>query len=238
MAKKSNMPAVVHDHFRKANKLHTYVQEELGGATKHALEIGIHLLAAKKAVPHGSWEAECDRLFDGSLRTAQFYMQFTRDFGKIKTAEKSALLMLEGSLKGAAEADRRLVRPAKPKPKPATPPPEPDEPIDVESEPVDEDAGIAHCPNCSRNQPVDDDGDCAVCREPKIIETSSQPIHEPAGDEVTNEPEAADSAGTRLKDALEEVIADWRECHPDAPSCLVGGILESLAVTWESELGD
>ena len=52
------------------------------------------------------------------------------------------------------------------------------------------------------------------------------------------EPEAAESAGTWLREALLEAIEDWLERDFDAPKCLVGGILESLAVNWESELED
>ena len=143
MAKKSNLPAVVHDHFRKANKLHAYVQTELGEARNHALEIGQELLAAKKAVPHGSWETECKRLFDGSPRTAQFYMSFSRDFGKLKSAGKSALLMLEGTLDGAAKAAKKAAQPAKPTP---PKPKAPDEPIDVDSDPVDDSSDAPETP--------------------------------------------------------------------------------------------
>ncbi|HUT87897.1 MAG TPA: hypothetical protein VMY37_00230, partial [Thermoguttaceae bacterium] len=95
MAKKSNLPIEVHDHFRKANLLHGYVVKGLGEATQHALETGRELLAAKQTIPHGSWETECKRLFDGTLRTAQFYMQFTRDVSALPKAQESALLLLE-----------------------------------------------------------------------------------------------------------------------------------------------
>lgn len=110
MAKKESLTIVAHDHFRKANVLHGYVQEHLGEATKHALETGKELIAAKSEVPHGKWEIECERLFDGSLRNAQFYMQFARDFSRLKSASKSALLMLEGTLQGAAKAAREAIR--------------------------------------------------------------------------------------------------------------------------------
>lgn len=116
--KKSNLPIEVHDHFRKANILHGYVQKDLGEASKHALETGQHLLAAKAAIPHGSWEAECERIFDPSLRTAQFYMTFAKDMAVLPKAQNSALLMLEGTLDGAAKAARKAARPE--------PPPEPD----------------------------------------------------------------------------------------------------------------
>jgi len=135
MAKKSSLPMVVHDHFRKANLLHTNVQKSLGEATKHALETGQELLAAKSAIPHGSWESECDRLFDGSARTAQFYMKFAKDFGKLKSAEKSALLMLEGTLDGAAKAAAKAARPNPPKKQPKTSAPKSEEPADPFDEP-------------------------------------------------------------------------------------------------------
>lgn len=136
MPKKSNLPAVVHDHFRKANKLHTYVEKELGEARNHALEIGAELLAAKKAVPHREWETECKRLFDGSLRSARFYMRFAKDMGALPKTAASAVLMIEGTLDGAAKAARA----ANPKPssKPSAPKPKPDPPIDADSEPVDD----------------------------------------------------------------------------------------------------
>ncbi len=149
MTSKSNLPAEVHDHFRKANVLHTYVQKDLGEAAKHALEIGQELLAAKTAVPHGRWETECTRLFDGSLRTAQFYMQFTKDFGKLKSADAPALLVLEGSLEGVARAARKAAHPEpvapKQKPTPSAPPKRdgkgkvsPSTPIRGDSDPFDE----------------------------------------------------------------------------------------------------
>ena len=131
MAKKSNLPAVVHDHFRKANVLHGYTETDLGNATTHALETGQELLAAKTGVPHGGWEIECKRLFDGTLRTAQFYMQFTKDVLALSKAQRSTLFFLEGTLEGTSKAARRLA-----KPKPATKSPPPDV-IDVDSEPVD-----------------------------------------------------------------------------------------------------
>jgi len=136
MAKKESLPAVVHDHFRKANQLHTYVIKHLGEATKHAIETGRELIAAKSQVPHGQWEAECERLFDGSLRTAQFYMSFAKDVAKLKSADTPALLMVEGGLEGAAKAARQAVRleaPDKPKPEstpPPPPPPDDDSPSD------------------------------------------------------------------------------------------------------------
>ena len=111
MSKKSNLPIEVHDHFRKANILHTYVLKDLAEASTHALETGQELLAAKKTIPHGGWETECKRLFDASLRTAQFYMTFAKDMTALPKAQNSAILMLEGTLDGAAKAARKAARP-------------------------------------------------------------------------------------------------------------------------------
>lgn len=159
MADRQKLPMEVHDHFRKANVLHGYVENNLSEASKHALETGQELLVAKKAIPHGRWEDECERLFDGSPRTAQFYMAFARDFGKLKSAQKAALLMLEGTLDGAAKAAKKAVSPKPPPPKPK---PEPDDPIDVDSEPVDthtkedEDPADAPLPDDPEEESIED----------------------------------------------------------------------------------
>lgn len=105
---KSNLPIEAHDHFRKANILHGYVVKDLAEATKHALETGIELIAAKSTIPHGSWESECDRLFDGSARTARFYMQFANNMNALSNRQTSAVLLLEHTLDGAAKLAKKL----------------------------------------------------------------------------------------------------------------------------------
>lgn len=173
----SNLPVEVHDHFRKANLLHGYVQKSLGEATKHALETGQELLSAKKVVPHGRWEDECDRLFDGSSRTARFYMEFARNLTALKTAERSAVLMLEGSLDGAAKAAKRIAQLASGSKPPKPPKQEPKQDvIDAEFEAVEpprEDAGspqpdYGKCPNCAGTKWDEDDEGvaCAKCHHP------------------------------------------------------------------------
>lgn len=132
---KSNLPIEVHDHFRKANVLHGYVLKDLGEATKHALEAGQELLAAKKSVPHGSWEKECERLFDGSVRTAQFYMQFTRNIQALPKAQQYGVLYLESTLEGAAKVAKRL---ADGEPPYKETPPEPEPEVEDEPEPEEE----------------------------------------------------------------------------------------------------
>ena len=108
---KSNLPAEVHDHFRKANVLHGYVEKALGEATKHALETGQELQAAKATIPHGLWESECDRLFDGSARNARFYMEFSRHMAALPKRRAGAVLLLESTLKGAAKAAKAAANP-------------------------------------------------------------------------------------------------------------------------------
>ncbi len=114
--KKSNLPAEVRDSFQKANILHGYVEKSLGEATQHALDTGLELQAAKKAIPHGRWESECKRLFDGSARTARFYMEFARHISSLPKRQASAVLLVEGTLEGAAKVARKAAKEAaKPK---------------------------------------------------------------------------------------------------------------------------
>jgi len=195
---KSNLPAEVHDHFRKANVLHGYVEKGLAEATQHALETGRELLAAKAATPHGRWEPECERLFDGSLRTAQAYMRFVKHVSALPKAQASALLLTEGTLEGAAKAARKAATPEapeepidEPEPLESVLPEQDDEPEDEEpetDEPVwdepeddeqddepDDKPELGKCPNCHGTKwDEDDEGvSCSKCHHP---------WGEPAGD--------------------------------------------------------
>ncbi len=176
---KTPLSIAVHDHFRKANILHGYVQEHLGEARNHALEIGQELLAAKKAIPHGGWEDECDRLFDGNSRTARFYMLFAKDMGALPKTASVAVLMVEGTLTGAAKAARVAVNPPKPKKPPASPPKPPPTDLPGKSPGAPEapvtDAqrpGTGKCPNCQKTKwEEDEDGfSCVKCRHPWGVE--------------------------------------------------------------------
>lgn len=198
---KNTLPAEVHDHFRKANLLHGYVEERLGEAIKHALEAGQELLTAKSTIPHGSWEKECDRLFDGSARNARFYMEFAANMAKLPKRRAGAVLLLEHTLKGAAKAVKEAVQQAGGK-KPRSKPPE-EEIVDAEFESVeppeepgqddgseripeepssrpprngtDKPADYGKCPNCAGTTWDDDEFgvSCAKCHHPH---------GEPAGD--------------------------------------------------------
>jgi hypothetical protein len=70
-------------------------------------------------------------------------MTFAKDFAKLKSAQKSALLMLENTLDGAAKAARQAVReegkPETPEPEPQPPEPElvTDEP-EPDPDPIDD----------------------------------------------------------------------------------------------------
>jgi hypothetical protein len=181
MSKKSDLPAEIHDHFRKATILHGYVEEHLGKASEYALEAGEELLAAKKAVPHGRWETECGRLFAPSARTARFYMQFARNMGALPKRQRTAILMIEGTLDGAAKAARAAARPATPaKPSPpakvtASPPAETqgEGPAGTNDQATPPDLG--KCPSCAGTKWTEDDSGvvCAKCHHPH---------GEPAGD--------------------------------------------------------
>lgn len=172
---KSNLPAEVHDHFRKANKLHGYVQQHLGEAAKHALETGEELLAAKATVPHGSWEPECERLFEGSASSARFYMAFAKNMAALPKRQRSAILLLESTLEGAAKVAKKAAKPPAQNtsrqggaPAVVTPEPEPaSDPFDEAADPEPADFGT--CPNCAGTKwDTDDDGnvDCAKCSHP------------------------------------------------------------------------
>ena len=165
MAKKESLPIEVHDHFRKANKLHGYVEKALGEATKHALEIGQELLAAKATIPHGSWESECDRLFDGSSSNARFYMQFAKNMEALPKRQQSSVLFLEGTLKGAADAAKKAAGKKPPSRSHQEEPEdeeEAEEVIDVEFEPADDTGEDAD----SEGIPEEDAQGLAMSRSP------------------------------------------------------------------------
>ena len=134
MTKKSNLPIEAHNHFQKANLLHGYAEKSFVEFADYAVEIGAELTAAKASVPHGGWEIECKRLFNGSLSTAKFYMQFSKNWAAISKRQRQAILFLESSLDGAAKAAKKA---AKPDPQPTPPDPAPPEP-ELIAEPVPE----------------------------------------------------------------------------------------------------
>ena len=111
MAKKSNLPIEAHDHFRKANALHECAEKNFVQFANYAFEAGQELMLAKASTPHGGWEIECKRLFNGSLSTAKFYMQFSKHWGAISNRQRSAILLLESSLDGAAKAAKKAAQP-------------------------------------------------------------------------------------------------------------------------------
>ncbi|WP_455387592.1 hypothetical protein [Petrachloros mirabilis] len=134
---KTNLPAEVHDHFRKANKLHEYIEKSFGETLNYAFDLGNELLAAKGATPHGSWEKECDRLFVGKSRTARFYMEFSRNWALIPKRQRLPISMLECTLTGAAKAAKKTAAELGGKQPPKRRKPPEEEVIDVEFEEID-----------------------------------------------------------------------------------------------------
>jgi hypothetical protein len=112
---KHNLPIEVHDHFQKSNMLHGYFMDSLKTGIPHAVEAGRELLAAKACLPHGRWEEECERLFDGSARQARFYMQLSKALDALPKRQKNAILYLETTLEGALQAATKAAGSHKPK---------------------------------------------------------------------------------------------------------------------------
>ena len=218
---KSNLPIEVHDHFRKANILHTYVLKDLAEASTHALETGQELLAAKKTIPHGSWEDECQRLFDGSPRTARFYMTFAKDMAALPNRQNFAILMLEGSLTGAAKAARDAAKPSPPPDAPESPPdaqePEttsgsPGPPKGHQQATGKPDRG--KCPVCAGTKwQEDEDGvSCAKCHHPWGEATGG-----PDDDRITTQKAKARKTTEALMRAIDDLqCMKARPLHDEA----------------------
>ena len=231
MPKPEPLPAAIHDHFRKANVLHGYVEKSLGDATKHALETGEELLAAKTAIPHGRWEQECKRLFDGSLTTARFYMQFAKHVSSLPKQRATGVLLLESTLEGAARAARQAARPTPPK---APKREEVEAPDDTDADPFLDDgtepepeetssrppgkgkdgpAGdYGKCPNCAGTSWDEDGVSCSRCHHPH---------GEPAGDVDKDRLSTQRSKTVKTAEALMRAFDDLqvmkaRECHTEA----------------------
>ena len=223
MPEKLTLPAEVHDHFARANVLHGYVQKDFGEATKHALEAGEELLAAKAGVPHGRWEEECKRIFDGSLRTAQFYMQFTRHVSALPKAQKYAVLLLEGTLDGAAKAAKKAIDP-KPKKPPAPAPPPPsqgdeehveDAPESPETPAEPEGVDYGKCPNCGGpDWDEDDEGvSCSKCHHPH-----GEPAGDPDEDRLKTQRQKTVKTGEALMRAFDDLQGMWARPEHTGPT--------------------
>ena len=191
MANQIAVSSETHDHFRKANTLHTYVESALTDAKTHALQVGEELNAAKETIPHGSWEEVCERLFDGSARTARFYMRFAKDMGALPKRQASCLLMVEGTLDGAARAARKAARP--------TPSTDTSGPISDQGKPRHADCNacedchgcpcacdcnpdVTLCPNCGATRSRAD-SDCETCGGSRVMQVLVE-VLPPDGREV------------------------------------------------------
>ena len=207
MPKKSNLPIEVHDHFAKANVLHTYVQKHVGEAQQHALETGQELLAAKKATPHGSWEEKCEKLFDGSLRTAQFYMQFAKNVAALPKKRSSALLLLEGSLDGAAKAAKKAAAPPPKSSGASSSPGTQSPPASAPPAPETPEPDYGKCPNCGGTEWNDDDPDgawCAKCHHPH-----GEPAGDPDEDRLNTQRQKTVKTTEALLRAFDDLQGMW-----------------------------
>jgi hypothetical protein len=196
-----------------------------------AREAGWLLGNAKASDPHGEWSAWLETNCGFGQRTAQVYMVINDNWDEIQQKRSTAAhLTIRGAVKLIA------------KPKPETAEQMPDPELQPRSEGtcnqlpddiVGDSPTFAYCPNCKETREADPDGDCSVCCEPEILDTSSEPVCEPADEEtpvdMAEECEAEESAGTRLRQLIEAAIEEWRIEYPDSPACLVGGVLENLA---------
>jgi hypothetical protein len=239
MGKKDQLPAEVHDHFRKANVLHGYVEKSMVDATKNALEIGRELSAAKAAIPHGRWENECERLFDGSARTAQFYMQFSKNIEALPKAQRGAVLMLEGTLVGAAKAAKQAAQKKTPKPAVSTvaevvEPSADKRQVDLSPSdtkladakrryPDGESLGVV-CPSCGIDWWYD--STCGGCLQP--LEDVEEP--EPVPDETAPTPKTLTS--TQAKNCLKQ----WSETVRHMMSDRIG--IDSFREAFPGPAGD
>jgi len=74
----------------------------LRASLRHALDAGRLLLAAKAALPHGSWRPWLAAHVECSERTAQLYMRLARD----RDAVERAKLVVLAALNSVCEAVR------------------------------------------------------------------------------------------------------------------------------------
>lgn len=221
---KHTLPIEIHDKFRQCNVLHGYVESNLNEAAKYALELGQLLIEAKQAIPHGRWETECDRLFDGSATTARFYMRFARDISALPKQRATAVLFLEGTLEGAAKAAKKAAQPHTSRKGAAA---VTDEPADTGEDDTDElgttpqetsprtprkgtdkPGSLGKCPVCAGTKWDEDDPDCWTCSK------CHHPYGEPAGDTDEDRLTTQRQKTVKTAEALMRAFDDLQHMHP------------------------
>lgn len=88
---------------QQINENHRLAQTAAGEAVERGVLTGDLLAQWKELLPHGRFESFVETHFDGSLRTAQLYMQAAKRLGELSNAQRIALLKKERSITGIIE---------------------------------------------------------------------------------------------------------------------------------------
>jgi hypothetical protein len=249
-----------------AKRINTYYAQIVtcyDTALDHAHAAGGLLAQAKRAEKHGDWAGWLADNFDGSSRSAQLYMAIDENWLEIEQKRSTvAILSIRDAVKVIAKSKTPKPKIAISKEELLNPLlgegsheiaagseqlcPSPSATINVDSEPVDEEGDledcegprpyVTRCPNCD-SPCFDEDGDCVDCHEPRVVQAVREPVHEPPGDEVTDETpkeqEATESAGTFLRDHMVPMVLECKRKFPEATAYLAASILAGLTTDWE-----
>jgi hypothetical protein len=82
------------------NENHRLAQTAAAEAVERGVLVGELLARWKELLPHGQFETFTETHFEGSLRTAQIYMQAAKRLSALPKAQRSALLKQERSIAG------------------------------------------------------------------------------------------------------------------------------------------
>lgn len=82
------------------NENHRLAQKAAGDAIERALLAGELIAKWRELLPKGKFERFVEKHFEGSLRTAQVYMQASKGLSSLPKAQRTALLGTEDSLSG------------------------------------------------------------------------------------------------------------------------------------------
>lgn len=145
---------------KSINENHRLIQTATGEVVDRAVLTGELFLKWKELLPHGRFESFVEDHFDGSLRTAQIYMQVSKRLNALPKSAKSALLKQERSIAGLI--------PAKPNaPRKGAAPAGGTDDQGTTPQPVGS-VDYGKCPNCAGSKwTEDEDGvSCAKCHHP------------------------------------------------------------------------
>jgi hypothetical protein len=88
---------------KEINENHRLAQKAAGDAVERAVLTGELLMQCKELLQHGRFEGFVEAHFEGSLRTAQLYMQAAKRLAECSKAQRIALLKSELSITGLLE---------------------------------------------------------------------------------------------------------------------------------------